>query len=99
VLFWSWNSLSLWLEKWLNMRRLLLPESVAIEVLVILLGLWLASPWLLSKILQNVYKLQPFSLAQLERRSPESSRLLKRSSSHQTGRLPVLTLGLLPLGW
>jgi Zn-dependent protease with chaperone function len=90
TLFRVWNSLTVWLSQLIDLPRLLLPESVGLPLLVLLLILGLASPWLLRLILQRAYGLRPFSLAQLERSSPESTRLLKRVTQQQMPQLELL---------
>jgi Zn-dependent protease with chaperone function len=64
-------------------------------VIIGLIALFSASPWLLDGLLQQFYQLQPMSLSQLEHYSLESVRLLKRVS-HQRRR-PVPGLSVLPL--
>ncbi len=90
ALFRTWNSLTIWFSQLIDLPRLLLPESVSLPLLLLLLILGLASPWLLRLVLQRAYGLRPFSLAQLERVSPESIRLLKRVTQQQMPQLELL---------
>lgn len=90
----AWNRFSIWTYVEIGVPRLLLPTQLSSVIAVILLGLAAASPWLLDLVLKRQYKLQAFSLAQLEQRSPEASRLLKRVCGQR--RQPLPTLQLLP---
>ncbi|MFM7425959.1 MAG: M48 family metalloprotease [Elainella sp.] len=89
ALFRLWNWFTVELSQLLDLPRLLLPESVDLPLLLVLLALGLAAPWLLELSLR-AYGLRPFSLAQLERSSPESSRLLKRTTQRQMPQLALL---------
>lgn len=59
--------------------------------LILLLG---ASPWLMDLLLENVYGLKPLSWKTLADRSPEATKLLLRFSRQQN--IPQCKLGLLP---
>jgi Zn-dependent protease with chaperone function len=63
-------------------------------LVLLLLGLFAASPWLFNQLLTKTYKLQPLKLSELERYSPEATRLLKRVCGQR--RQPVPEFGLLP---
>ena len=96
VLHWAfglWNGVTIGVSNLMNTPRLLLPLEIGIPLLLLFLGLALASPWLLQLILQSAYGLKPLSLTQLDRQSPESTRLLKRVCSQQ--KIPTPQLGLL----
>lgn len=95
VLCSSWNEFSIRLNWVTGLRRFILPTDWTIPIVIVLVVLVLASPWLLDWLLKHTYKLQPLSLTQLESSSPEASRLLKRVSGQQ--RQPPPKLGLLPV--
>jgi Zn-dependent protease with chaperone function len=61
---------------------------------VLLLGLLAASPWIFNALLAKAHKLKALKLSELERFSPEASRLLKRVCGQR--RQPVPEFGLLP---
>jgi Zn-dependent protease with chaperone function len=61
---------------------------------LLLLSLLAALPWLFNVLLTKTYKLQPLKLSELERYSPEATRLLKRVCGQR--RQPVPEFGLLP---
>ncbi|MEA5597332.1 M48 family metallopeptidase [Rivularia sp. UHCC 0363] len=90
--FGLWNEFSIAVSNLINTPRLILPVEIGLPLLLLLLGLAAASPWLLHLILRQAYGLQPLN-SQLES-SPESLRLLRRFCNQQ--RLPLPELGLLP---
>jgi Zn-dependent protease with chaperone function len=47
-------------------------------IAVLLIAFWLASPWFLDFLFQQMYGLKSLSLLSLEKSSPEAARLLKR---------------------
>jgi len=55
-------------------------------------ALFASAPWLLDAIFRQFYGLKPFSLSELERSSPEASRLLKRVCSQRRLTMPTLNL-------
>jgi Zn-dependent protease with chaperone function len=61
---------------------------------LLLVGLWIASPWMLDFLLRQLYGLKPLSTATLARYSPETHRLLQRFC--QQRRLPLFQLNVLP---
>ncbi|NJR66050.1 MAG: M48 family metalloprotease [Leptolyngbyaceae cyanobacterium CRU_2_3] len=61
-------------------------------VAIALLILFVSSPWLLDRILQQFYALRPFNLVRLESHSPEAVRLLKRVCNQRGQPLPQLGL-------
>ncbi len=63
-------------------------------VLLGLIGLFMASPWLMDLLLEKCYGLQPLSWKTLSDRSPEASKLLLQFSREQS--IPQCKLGLLP---
>lgn len=63
-------------------------------VLLGLIGLFMASPWLMDLLLEKCYGLQPLSWKTLSDRSPEASKLLLQFSREQN--IPQCKLGLLP---
>jgi Zn-dependent protease with chaperone function len=63
-------------------------------LILLLLSLLAASPWLLNAVLTKTYKLQPLKLSELEHYSPEATRLLKRVCGQR--RQPVPEFRLLP---
>lgn len=63
-------------------------------VLLGLVLLLMASPWLMDLLLEKCYGLQPFSWKTLSDRSPEASKLLLQFSREQS--IPPCKLGLLP---
>ncbi len=63
-------------------------------VLLGLIGLFMASPWLMDLLLEKCYGLQPLSWKTLSDRSPEASKLLLQFSRQQN--IPQCKLGLLP---
>ncbi|HEY9643625.1 MAG TPA: zinc metalloprotease HtpX [Coleofasciculaceae cyanobacterium] len=78
-----------------QLASVLTPASdPAVAVAIVLLVLFIASPWLLDQLLQRFHTLRPFTLANLEQQSPETVRLLKRVCQQQ--RQPLPQLGLLP---
>lgn len=76
--FGLWNGFSIRVNWITGLPRFILPTNLTEVVIVLLVVLLAASPWLLDRLLKQVYGLQPFSLADLERYSPETSRSLKR---------------------
>jgi Zn-dependent protease with chaperone function len=64
------------------------------RVLLGLIGLFMASPWLMDLLLEKCYGLQPLSWKTLSDRSPEASKLLLQFSREQN--IPQCKLGLLP---
>lgn len=93
-LFGLWNGFSIRLNWITGLPRLMLPTDLTLAILVLLGGVFLASPWLLDRLLKQWYGLRAFSPTDLERYSPESNRLLKRLSSQR--RQPAPTFKLLP---
>ncbi len=63
-------------------------------VLLGLIGLFMASPWVMDLLLEKCYGLQPLSWKTLSDRSPEASKLLLQFSRQQN--IPQCKLGLLP---
>lgn len=63
-------------------------------IVIVLVLLFVASPWILTWILTRFYQAQPLPLTRLEQHSPETVRLLRRVNSQQ--RQPIPTLSLLP---
>jgi Zn-dependent protease with chaperone function len=54
-----------------------------LPVLLLLIALYFASPWLLDGTLKRVYRLRDFSFLELERRSAEAGQILKRTEGQQ----------------
>ncbi len=92
--FGLWNGFSIAVSNLINIPRFILPTEIGLPLLLLLLSLAAASPWLLHLILRQAYGLQPLNFSQLERSSPESARLLRRVCNQQSRPLP--DLGLLP---
>ncbi|MBI4780148.1 MAG: M48 family metalloprotease [Oscillatoriophycideae cyanobacterium NC_groundwater_1537_Pr4_S-0.65um_50_18] len=63
-------------------------------VAIVLIVLFIASPWLLERILQQFYLMRSLKPSELEQHSPEALRLLKRVCNQRHQPLPAL--GLLP---
>ncbi len=63
-----------------------------LPVLLILVALYFASPWILDSVLKWVYRLRDFSFSELERRSAESAQLLKRVSGQHLPTLKFLPI-------
>ncbi len=86
----------LWQISWpLDLRRFAaFNTNFTFGLMALLLLLLAASPWLLDAILTKTYQLQPLSLLELERHSPEATRLLKRVCGQRRQTIP--RLGLLP---
>jgi Zn-dependent protease with chaperone function len=86
----------LWQTGWpIDLRRFTRPETDFNGVIVILLlGLLAASPWIFNALLTKTHNLKALKLSELERSSPEASRLLKRVCGQR--RQPVPEFGLLP---
>jgi len=63
-------------------------------VAIALVLLFIISPWLLDKLLQQFYGLRSLKNSELESHSPEALRLLKRICNQR--RQPLPSLGLLP---
>ncbi len=61
---------------------------------LLLVGLWVACPWILDFLLQRRYGMKPLTTATLALYSPETHRSLQRFC--QQHGLPLLKLGLLP---
>lgn len=79
-----------------DLRGLAVFYEVSIWPIVFVLAVLMAiAPWLISAFLQRFYRLKPFSLTELERYSPEASRLLKRGCAQR--RLAVPQLGVLAI--
>jgi Zn-dependent protease with chaperone function len=89
-LFGILDTLSYQSNHFFSLPRILLPQDFTFSVLIALLGLAVASPWLFDWLLQHFYGAQALSLTKLEAVSPESSRLVKRCGQRR------LTLRLLP---
>lgn len=93
-IFSLWNGLSIRVNWATGLPRLILPTDLTWPILILLGLLLLTSPWLLNRWLKQFYRLQPFSLANLERSSPEANRLLRRVLTQR--RQPMPTFQLLP---
>ncbi|NJL22143.1 MAG: hypothetical protein HC895_17125 [Leptolyngbyaceae cyanobacterium SM1_3_5] len=79
-----------------DLRSLAVFHKVSIWPIIFGLAVLMAiAPWLIDAFLQRFYSLKPFSLAELERYSPEASRLLKRGCSQR--KLSVPQLGVLAI--
>lgn len=61
-------------------------------ILLLLLALTISSPWLLDGLLHLSYNIQPLSINQLAKHSPESARLLQRFCRQQGWDLPQLAI-------
>lgn len=70
------------------------PDWIQPLTLVLLLGLFIGSRWLLDGLFRLFYDLKPFSLQELSIYSPEAAAALPRLC--RQANLPVPTLGLLP---
>lgn len=65
-----------------DLRWMAIFYGLSIWPTIFVLSLLMAiAPWLIDTFLQRFYSLKPFSLTELERYSPEASRLLKRGCS------------------
>lgn len=62
---------------------------------ILLLILFVASPWILDAILTGLYGLKPLSTAAIARHSPETHRLIQRFAQQQ--KIPIPKLGILPI--
>jgi Zn-dependent protease with chaperone function len=83
-----WNRLILSLPFPISLRGLVIRADLTWFVVLLGLGLALASPWILDRLLRRL--LHPFSLEELGQYSPEAVRLLKRVFGQR--RQPVLRL-------
>ncbi|MCY7284848.1 MAG: M48 family metalloprotease, partial [Cyanobacteria bacterium CAN_BIN43] len=85
----------LWQVSWpIDLRRFAaFNTNFTVALVTLLLILLAVSPWLLDALLARTYQLQPLTLLELERHSPEAVRLLKRCGQRQQ---PIPRLGLLP---
>lgn len=68
-------------------------NDFSIGLIILLLILLAVSPWLLDALLAKTYQLRSLTLSELERHSPEATRLLKRCGQR---RQPIPRLGILP---
>jgi Zn-dependent protease with chaperone function len=66
----------------------------SVLLIVLLLSLLAASPWILEALLTKTYHLKRLKWLDLERHSPESTRLLKRVCGQR--QQPIPSLGVLP---
>ncbi|MBW4515348.1 MAG: M48 family metalloprotease [Timaviella obliquedivisa GSE-PSE-MK23-08B] len=85
----------LWQISWpIDLRRFAaFNVNFTVGLVMLLLILLAASPWLLDAWLARTYQLQSLTLLELERHSPEATRLLKRCGQRQQ---QTLRLSLLP---
>lgn len=83
----GWNRIVLSLPFPISLRGLVIRTDLTWFVVLLGLGLALASPWVVDRLLRRL--LQPFSLEELEQYSPEAVRLLKRVFGR---RQPILRL-------
>lgn len=65
-------------------------QDCTIVVLVALVALWVASPWLLDWLLQTTAGLKNLSIQKLQKTHPEGCRLLRRVSQKQGWLMPLL---------
>jgi Zn-dependent protease with chaperone function len=77
-----------------DLRYTLIYADPLVFIMLLVLVLTIALPWLMPLLLQRCYGAKPFSLRLLEQSSPEAVRLLKRQSNQR--RHPVPSLELLP---
>jgi Zn-dependent protease with chaperone function len=86
----------LWQISWpVDLRRFAaFNTNFSVGFVTLLLILLAVSPRLLEALLARTYQLQPMTLVELERHSPEAARLLKRVCGQQ--QQPIPRLGLLP---
>ncbi len=92
--FGLWNEFSIAVSNVISTLRFILPTEIGLPLLLLLLILASASPWLMQLILQRAYGLQSLKLSQLENLSPESARILRRVCKQQS--IPVPDMGRLP---
>lgn len=90
----SWNWSATRLSWFTPLPRLLLPMDWTGFVIGMIAVFLIGSPWLLHFLLRT-YRLQSFSLTQLEQHSPQATRLLKRINSQR--RQPIPRLEQLPI--
>ncbi|MBC7822457.1 MAG: M48 family metalloprotease [Candidatus Parcubacteria bacterium] len=69
-------------------------EIPVVQILVILGGLFVVSPWLLDALLKGLYNLHPLSANTLGGYSPESYRVIQRFC--QQHKMPLPRLGVVP---
>lgn len=90
--FLNWVSFQVTFRQWVPFADYV---DLTLGGAIVLVGLWLLSPWMLEMVLKRFYGFKPLNLSQLERHSPESVRLLKRIYGQRQQPLP--TLGILPV--
>ena len=84
----------LWQISWpLDLRRFAaFNTNFTVGLVTLLLILLAASPWLLDTLLAKTYQLQSLTLLELERHSPEATRLLKRVCGQRRQTIPRLSV-------
>jgi Zn-dependent protease with chaperone function len=84
----------LWQISWpIDLRHLAaFNTNFTVGLITLLLILLAASPWLLDALLAKTYQLQPLTLLELERHSPEATRLLKRVCGQRQQTIPRLSV-------
>ncbi|GAB4149305.1 MAG: hypothetical protein Fur0046_27920 [Cyanobacteria bacterium J069] len=92
--FWLFNHTIARITFPIDLRYYGIYRDPAALVLLGLLGLAIALPWLMTALLRWAYQMQPLTVDTLEQASPEAARVLKRIFGQQ--QRSILPLELLP---
>ncbi|MFQ3637971.1 MAG: M48 family metalloprotease [Cyanobacteriota bacterium] len=90
--FWLFNHTLARITFPIDLRYYGIYRDPAAMVLLGLLGLAIALPWLMTALLRWAYQMQPLAIETLEQASPEAARVLKRIFGQQQRPLPKLAL-------
>lgn len=90
--FWLFNQTIARITFPVDLRYYSIYRDPATMVLLGLLGLAIALPWLMTLLLRRAYQMQPLTVETLEQSSPEAARVLKRIFAQQPRSLPKLEL-------
>jgi Zn-dependent protease with chaperone function len=90
--FWVFNHTIARITFPIDLRYYGIYRDPAAMVLLGLLGLAIALPWLMTALLRWTYQMQPLAIETLEQASPEAARVLKRIFGQQQRPLPKLAL-------
>lgn len=90
--FWLFNHTIARITFPVDLRYYSIYRDPAALVLLSLLGLAIALPWLMTLLLRRAYQMQPLAVDTLEQASPEAARVLKRVFGQRQRPLPKLEL-------
>jgi len=90
--FWLFNHTIARITFPIDLRYYAIYRDPTALVLLILLGLAIALPWLMTTLLRWADQMQPLTVDTLEQASPEAARVLKRIFGPQQRSLPKLAL-------